>query len=129
VVEQKCEALCEALAQRVVERNFAGAHALFAPWLQDRMTPSDIQRLVDEAAEGQAPPRAWTLDEGFLEVDDLGDAPKEITDENYRGWLCIQFNPGEAADEPGKASFDLWLAAVEHDGDYRVGHLEPAEAD
>jgi hypothetical protein len=99
-----------------VERNFEGVHALFAPWLQTVMSPADIERMVDEAAGG-TPARDWTLDEGFLEVADLGDAPGEITDENYRGWLCIQFNPG----------FDLWLAAVEHDGNYRVGHLEPAE--
>jgi hypothetical protein len=108
--------LCDALAKRVVERNFGGAHALFAPWLQARMSPDDIERMVSTAAAGQSA-RDWTLDEGFLEVADLGDAPREITGQNYRGWLCIQFNPG----------FDLWLAAVEHDGDYRVGHLEPAE--
>jgi len=129
VVEQKCEALCEALAKRVMERNFGGVHALLAPWLQDRMSPTDIERMVDEAAAGGAPARAWSLDEGFLEVGDLGDAAREITDENYRGWLCIQFNPGEAAGSKANASFDLWLAAVEQDGDYRVGHLEPAEAD
>jgi hypothetical protein len=122
MVEQKAEALCDALAKRVVEKNFSGAHALLAPWLQSAMTASDLERLVTEAAEGTAPARSWTLDEGFLEVGDLG-APG-ITEENYRGWLCIQFNPGEAA---GDGSFDLWLAAVEHEGDYRVGLLEAAQ--
>jgi hypothetical protein len=125
LVEQKCEALCDTLAKRVVEKNFAGAHALLAPWLQTEMTPADLERLVKGAAEGAAVARSWTLDEGFLEVGDLG-APREITEENYRGWFCIQFNPGEHA---GDGSFDLWLAAVEHDGDYRVGLIEAAEAD
>lgn len=127
-MEPKCEALCDALAQRVVERNFSGAHALLAPWLQAAMTPADLERMVDQAAEGQARARAWTLDEGFLGVEDLGDAPGEITGDNYRGWLCIQFNPGQSAEDERNASFDLWLAAVEDDGEYRVGHLEPADA-
>lgn len=129
MVEPKSEALCEALAKRVVERDFTGAHGLLAPWLRERMSPADIERMVDEAGKGQAPAAAWTLDEGFLEVEDLGDASGEITGENYRGWLCIQFNPGQGVAAASNASFDLWLAAVEHDGDYRVGHLEPAEAD
>lgn len=125
VVEKKCQALCEALASSVVERNFDGARELLAPWLQEKMSAADIERMVDDAAAGGAPAKAWALDEGFLTVGDLGSAAGEITDENYRGWLCIQFNSGKGAD----ASFDLWFAAVEQDGDYRVGHLEPAEAD
>jgi hypothetical protein len=128
-VEQKAAVLCDALAKRVVERNFSGVHDLLAPWLQAKMAPGDIENLVNQAGEGLAPARAWTLDEGFLGVEDLGDAPKEITDGNYRGWLCVQFNPGEAAQEDANASFDLWLAAVEHDGAYRIGHIEAAEAD
>jgi hypothetical protein len=117
--------LCDALAKRVVEKNFAGAHELLAPWLQTEMSPNDIEHLVSDAAAGSATARTWTLDEGFLGVEDLG-APGEITKDNYRGWLCIQFNPGEG---PGMGSFDLWLAAVEHNGDYRVGLIEAAESD
>lgn len=122
-LEQKCEALCDALAKRVVEKNFGEAHALFAPWLQQAMSPSDIESLVSSAGAGSA--RTWTLDEGFLGVEDLG-GPNQINKSNYRGWLCIQFNPGEGHDG---GSFDLWLAAVETDGDYRVGLIEAAEAD
>ena len=124
-MEQKAEALCDALAKRVVEKNFTGAHALFAPWLQTEMTPTDIEHLVQEAASGTGSARTWTLDEGGLGVEDLG-ASTNITTDNYRGWLCIQFNPGEGA---GSGSFDLWLAAVEHDGDYRVGLIEALGAE
>ncbi|HET6349426.1 MAG TPA: hypothetical protein VFH88_10135 [Candidatus Krumholzibacteria bacterium] len=128
-MDTKCEVLCDSLAKRVVEKNFAEAHALLAPWLQARMTPSDLESLVNRAGHGLGPAHAWTLDEGFLEVQDLGDAPTEITGQNYRGWLCIQFNPGEVAADDPNAAFDLWLAAVEYDGDYRVGHIEAAESD
>jgi hypothetical protein len=124
-VEQKCEALCDALAKRVVEKNFTEAHALFAPWLQTEMSPTDIEQLVHEAAAGTGSARTWTLDEGGLGVEDLG-ASRNITKDNYRGWLCIQFNPGEGHDG---GSFDLWLAAVETDGDYRVGLIEALGAE
>ena len=127
-VEQKCEALCDALAKRVVERNFGGAHALLAPWLKQKMTPDDLERMVDSAAGGGAAAEQWTLDEGFLEVGDLVASAREITDENYRGWLCIQFEPGAHDRAARDAAFDLWLAAVEVEGDYRVGLLEPAGA-
>lgn len=124
-MEHKCEVLCDALAKRVVEKNFSEVHALLAPWLQQSMTPSDIEHLVKDASAEAGSARTWTLDEGFLGVDDLGGS-KEITPDNYRGWLCIQFNPGEGHDG---GSFDLWFAAVETDGDYRVGLIEAAGAD
>lgn len=137
-MESKCEALCEAPAKCVVAQDFDKAHALLAPWLRAAMKPSDIQRMVNDAGEGLPAPRAWTLDEGLLDLEDLRKPdsfgppskpiPKEISEKNYKGWLCIQFTPGATDDDGPNVCFDLWLAAVEVGGANRVGYLEAAES-
>jgi hypothetical protein len=136
-MDSKAQALSDTLARHIVDRRFTEAHGLLAPWLRDSMTPADIQRMIDEASQGLPAPRAWTLDEGFLGVEDLREpdpygppsqaVSTKITDANFRGWLCIQFKP-EAADDDANVCFDLWLAAVEEGGVATVGYLEAAEA-
>ena len=128
-MDDKSKALCDAMARHIVDRNFDGAHSLLAPWLRSTLKPSDIQRMVDDAAEGLPAPGQWTVDEGFLEVDDLrtpdpygppsNAVSNEVTKDNYGGWLCIQFTPGEPAEDGPNVCFDLWLAAVERDGPCR----------
>jgi hypothetical protein len=105
-MDSKCRELCDTLAKHIVDRDFERAHALLAPWLRATTQPSDIERMVDEAGDGLPSPSEWTLDMGLLEVDDLrkpdpyGPPSKpvgnEISKENYRGWLCIQFAPSRA---------------------------------
>jgi hypothetical protein len=136
-MESKCEALCEALAKHIVAQDFIKAHSLLAPWLRAAMKPSEIERIIIEAGAGLPAPRAWKLDEGLCELDDLRKPDsfgppskpisKEITEDNYKGWLCIQFTPGAADDEEANVCFDLWLAAVEIGGINFVGYLEAAE--
>jgi hypothetical protein len=137
-MDTRCEALCEALAKHIVAQDFGSVHALLAPWLQTATKPADLQRLINEASEGLPSPGAWTLDQGFLELGDLRNpdsfgppskpVPKEISKTNYKGWLCIQFTPGAAANEEANVCFDLWLAAVEVNGVHCVGYMEAAES-
>jgi hypothetical protein len=137
-MDTKARAMCDALAKHIVDRRFADAHGLLASWLRDTMTPDDLQRMVDAANEGLPAPRVWTIDEGFLGVDDLREAdpygpPSEpvspkVTAENFRGWLCIQFKPEGSEDDATNVCFDLWLAAVEDQGVCLAGFVEAAEA-
>ena len=133
------DALCNALAKCIVERDFPGAHALLAPWYRSRLSVGDIERMVDEASEGLThPPHGWSVDQAVVELGDLRgpDAygppskglSKEITDDNFRGWLSIQFVPDPAVQEEQNVCFDLWLATIEHRGDFQIGYLEAAEA-
>jgi hypothetical protein len=136
-MDSKAQALCDALAKHIVDRRFKDAHALLSSWVSEAMTPDDLQRMVDAANEGLPAPRAWTVDEGFLGVDDLREAdpygpPSEpvspnVTAENFRGWLCIQFKPEAAEDDAANVCFDLWLAAVEENGVCRAAYVEAAE--
>jgi hypothetical protein len=137
-MDDKSRALCDALARHIVDRNFGGAHALLAPWLRASMTPADIEQMCDEAGRGLPAPQEWTLDEGFLEVDDLrspdpyGPPSKAVSDqvtkENYRGWMCIQLKPTESAVDDPNVCYDVWLAVVDQNGAHAVAYFEPAEA-
>src|SRR5687767_14615558 len=108
-MDSQCEALCEALAKHIVAKDFARAHALLAPWLRAEMKPSDIQKMINDAGEGLPAPAAWTLDEGLAELEDLRKpnefgppsqpVSNEISDKNFKGWLCIQFTPEAAGDD------------------------------
>jgi hypothetical protein len=136
-MDTACKTLCDTLARNIVARDFTGAHALLAPWLRTTMKPSDIERMVTEAGAGLPVARGWTLDEGFLELKDLRKpdpygppsqaVSNEVSAQNYRGWLCIQFTPGGGEDDEANICFDLWIAAVEQNGACAVGYLEAAE--
>jgi hypothetical protein len=138
-MDRECTALCEKLADCIVKRDFEGAHALLAPWLHITLGPSEIQKMVDAANEGLThPPHSWTIDEGMAELDDLrkpdGFGPpsqriaKEITADNFRGWLNIQLIPKPSVHEEQNICYDLWLVAIEHNGAVLAGYLEATEA-
>ena len=137
-MDAECRTLADTIGRLVVERDMAGVHGLLAPWLQVSSGVSDIDRMITEAWEGLAPPRSWTIDQGAIDLgalrrpDGFGPPtaalPEDITPANYRGWFCVQFQPDPVNPEGFNVCFDLWLAAVEHDGAYRVGYLEAAEA-
>jgi hypothetical protein len=138
-MDAACGNLCDALARAIVERDFESARALLAPWLLATTTASAIQHAVDAQNEGLAhPPHSWTVDEGIVGLDDLREPdpygppstalPDEITPVNFRGWFNIQFAPEPSVHEEQNVCYDVWLAAVEHDGALRVGHFEAWEA-
>ena len=138
-MDGKCKALCDKLADCIVQRDFKGVHALLAPWLQATLGPSEIEEMVDTANEGLShPPHAWTIDEGLVGLEDLrepddfgppsGKLAKAITEDNFRGWLSIQFTPDPSVHEEQNVCFDIWLVAVEHNGAVLAGYLEAAEA-
>ena len=138
-MESRCKDLCNKLAKCIVTRDFDGAHALLAPWLRSTLSPSAIERMVDAQNEGLVyPPLAWSLGEGILDLEDLRTPDpygppsqaisEEIQNENFRGWLHIQFVPDPAVHDEQNVCYDLWLAAVELEGKIVVGYLEAAEA-
>jgi len=137
-MNDKCRALADTIGQHLVDRDFGGLRAVFAPWLQASMSVADLERMIGGANEGLAPPRTWTVDENPIDLASLREPdgygppskplPQDITVTNYRGWLCVQFQPDPANPDGFNVCFDLWIAAVEHEGAYRAGYVEAAEA-
>lgn len=137
-MDSRTAALCDKLGEAIVNRDFVAAHACCAPWLQGQLSPEDIEHMIDAVLEGlEYPPDHWSADEGLADLADLrepdpyspptGRLAGEITEDNFRGWCSIQFVPADEHHDEQNVCFDLWLVAVEHDGEVLAGYLEAAE--
>lgn len=138
-MDSRTAALCDRLGQAIVNRDFGAAHACCAPWLRQELSPEDIEHMIDAVAEDlDYPADHWSADEGLADLEDLREPDpygppsqrlaREITDDNFRGWISIQFVPADEHHDEQNVCFDLWLVAVEDDGELYAGYLEAAEA-
>jgi hypothetical protein len=138
-MDARTRELCDEIGRAVVEDEAEAIHRLLAPWVAASMTPQDLRTMIAAEMEWvEHPPHSWTVGEGYSELEDLrtpepygqpvGGVSAEVTPENFRGWISIQFAPDPSVHEEQNVCFDLWLVPVEIDGVYRVGHLEAAEA-
>lgn len=136
-MDASCRALADAIGRRVVDRDFEGLRNLCVSWLKDRTSTIGLARMIDDAAAGLPPAKTWTVDESPVDLatvrkpDGYGPPTSafddEITDANYRGWICVQFQPDPGNEEGFNACFDLWFAAVEERGQCRIGYIEAVE--
>ena len=55
--------------------------------------------------------------------------PPEITEENFRKWMVIQFTPAPEDELDVDAWFDWWMMLVEVGGEYRIGYFEIEDPD
>ena len=131
----------------VIAKDYAAAHALLAPWLQKSMTADQLRADIDQHVremceiwnmEQPVYPAECNLDgnshmnaDGLREPDYDGsepNVPAEVTNDNMRYWMCMQFQPAEGAAE-FDAFFDLWAALVEHAGALRIGYYRFMDPD
>jgi hypothetical protein len=143
-------------AQAVVDGNYEAARTQLAPWLQREISTDTLQRILTRelvdgvpATDFNTSGNTTTLEDlresyteyfeddrsrTFSTVDAFGEygqpsiyVADEITPENYRQWMSIEFTP----DEDNEAGLDyclrLWLIVVKIDGTMKIGHLEPSE--
>jgi hypothetical protein len=149
-------AVASAFGQAVVDGDYKTAHAQLAPWLQreipvetlksvltremiDGIEPTDfntsgndttLQDLRDGYAEYHENDRSRT----FSTCDSFGEYGQpsiyiadEITPENYRQWMSIEFTPEEDNEAGIDYCLRLWIIVVKVDGAMKIGHLEPSE--
>ena len=55
--------------------------------------------------------------------------PEEITQENYRKRLVVEFTPSEEEEIDVDAWLDFWMIVVEEDGKMRIGYFEIEDPD
>jgi hypothetical protein len=138
-MDAKCKALAETIGRHVVDRQFPDLLDCFAPWLAELFSAADLEDMIAAACEGLPAPAQFSVDEGLVDYAELSTPsdfgppsrplPAEITEANYRGWICVQFAPDPKHHEECNVCFDVWMAFVEHEGETLVGYFEAAEAD
>jgi hypothetical protein len=144
-MEEAHKQLAGEFARAVIARDFEAAGALFAPWLRETTPPERLRELVEEqlremmqyaAVDELTYPVDFDVDGNSSTIDSLREPrsyapdrpiPEEVTRENFRKWLCIQFLAGDDVDVD--AWFDFWAAVVETDGRLALGYFEFAEPD
>jgi len=137
-MEKEFEEIGGEFAQRIIRREFEPARELLAPWLRNAINAEQLESVIREGCGELPPPGEFELDANScgledLEVDESSPPtrplPPEITPENYRKWMVIQFKPDPEQETGYYACFDLWMALVEVDGALRIGYLEATGAD
>ena len=149
MLDPACREFAEAFATRIIESDFDGAHRLLAPWLRQTVTPEHLRELIQkevlEVAEaneldGDFHPSHFELDSNHCTLDNLKEdmswrearpIPDEVTAENFRQWMVIEFMPTrQDQDELGiDAWLDWWMLVVAAEGEYRIGFFEIEDPD
>jgi hypothetical protein len=143
----------EEFAAKINTGDFRSAHLRLAPWLRVEITPEVLRREVEAELRETASaagleeliyPESFEIDSNSCTIDELRDLKTreyaygrrvrrairdEITAENFRQWMVIQFMPAEDAELDVDAWFDLWMAVVDVDGEYKIGYFEFEDPD
>ena len=126
-MEDRFRAFGTSLSRAIIDKDYAAAEQLLAPWLSVSAlrdgVDDRIRQMCEEWAVGPTLyPADCALKLEYLRDDDEHVLPPQLTDDNFKYWLSMQFVPAEGAAE-FDAFFDLWIAIVEHDGALRAGYL------
>ena len=150
-MEEAYQQFADAFADSIVRLDYSAAHKMLAPWLQDEITPERLRQFVETELKEVAAgfdleeiiyPKAYQTDGNSSSLDDLRkdrsyvtsrrsneSVPAEVTAENFRKWMAIQFTPAPEDELDVDAWFDFWMMLVEVDGEYRIGYFEFEDPD
>ena len=148
-MEEAYKAFGQAFGRAIVAKDFTAAHGMLAPWLQREITPAALQQEIEgECAEFRelyelpedTPlyPADFTMDGNSSTMEDLKaepsyrqgrSIPPEVTTENFRKWMVIEFLPDPEEEMEFDAYFDWWMIVVDVDGQQKVGYYEIEDPD
>lgn len=135
-------------ANSLVSQDFPRTHQFFAPWLQKEFSPVDFKNIVETNLQEMN--EVWEIDEIIYPTDfsvssnscSLSDLKKlegwrgpknfsdELTDDNFRRWMVIQFLPDEDDERiEFDAWFDFWFVLAEVNNELRIGYFEFEDPD
>ena len=140
--------LAEDFAKSIVAQDFTAAHQFLASWLQAEMSPDDLKAAIEERlwemnghweleeliypADFMVSWNSSTLD-SLKEVRDWREPRQfsdELTTENFRQWMVIQFMPDENDERTEiDAWFDFWFVVAEVNGELKIGFFEFEDPD
>jgi hypothetical protein len=138
----------EKFARSVIALDFDAAHKRLAPWLQKELTDTDLRAVIENGLRETN--EVWEINELIYPADfriggnssaleDLKEdpgwrtprqIPAEITEENFRQWMFIEFLPDEDDERiEFDGWFDFWFILVEQGGEFRIGYFEITDVD
>jgi hypothetical protein len=140
--ESDWEAFLNGLGTAVVQRDFSGAHGMLTEWLQESVTADELRNQIGKklgeiseavGLEETGYPKRYEIGEGDITVEELREEfeemPQEVTDENFRQWVVLNFLPGEDEDAGVDAWLGWWLLLVDCDGELKVGFYQIEDPD
>jgi hypothetical protein len=147
-MKEEYKEFAQKFAQTMVDEDFKAAHAFFAPWLQKEISPENFRAQIEKwlreinevwCIEELIFPDAFDIDGNSSTLSSLKEKESwreprkfsdEVTEENFRRWMVIEFLPG-AADERIELDgwFDFWFALIETGGELRIGFFELTDVD
>ena len=150
-MEESDRQFADTFAHSIIRMDYAAAHRMLASWLQPEVTPERLREFVETELKAVAEgfdleeiiyPKAYHADGNSCSLNELRaersyatsrrsseSVPPEVTEENFRKWMVIQFTPAPEDGLDVDAWFDWWMILVEVDGEYRVGYFEIADPD
>jgi hypothetical protein len=137
-ITEACKNAAAGFAEQIIKCDYSAARDFLAPWLRESISEDNLKSITQAASQELPPPGAFSLDgnSSMLEdlvVDDYDPPTKplspQITTENFRKWMVIQFAPDPELETGYDACFDLWVAMVELNGVTKIGYLETTGAD
>lgn len=146
--EKTYENFAVCFAQTIVAQDFTAAQQFLAPWLQNDISSTDLQtgfekelwemNLYWELEELIYPAQfsvSWNSSnlESLKEFRDWREPrpfSDELTVENFRKWMVIQFRPDKTDERTEMdAWFDFWFVVAEINDELKIGYFEFEDAD
>lgn len=147
-MKEEYKEFADKFARTITREDFDAAHKAFAPWLQTEIPAAEFRAAVEKwlweineiwEIEELIFPDEFTVSHNSCSLEDLKEdpgwraprkIPGEVTAENFRQWMVIQFMPDEA-DERVELDgwFDFWFILVETGGELRIGFFEIQDVD
>jgi hypothetical protein len=139
----------QTFANLIIKSDYSAAYQMLAPWLQINITQEQLCWLIRQEIqavaeanelEGEYQPTHYELDSNSCTLQNLKQdysyriarqIADEITEQNYRQWMVIQFQPTEQQqyDLGIDAWLDWWMLLVDVDGELKIGFFEIEEPD
>jgi hypothetical protein len=151
VIKVAAQLVMERFARAIIARDYPSAHNCFAEWLKEQVSEERLQAAIEkqlgeiaEVAEldGIIYPEDFCVDGNSCTLTDVREdrttlygiepvfkVSPEMTEANFRKWMVITFMPVEGAEIDVGAWMDFWAAAVDVDGQYRIGYFEIHDPD
>lgn len=155
MLEETYNEFAHQFAEAILTRDYSSAHQMLASWLQSAVPPARLQQLIEtelrevaDAAELEEMryPVAYHVGENPLSYEEWREVdarsreydgarrcvpqiPAQITQENYRKRLVVEFTPGEEEEIDVDAWLDFWMILVEEGGKLRIGYFEIEDPD